>query len=129
MAGNNISNVEKRFDEKEGILYIKATGDLKIEYMLNGIELLSNSDFLPRQLKIFEDSRESKAVFSLDELKLITYKLGLLADKYISIRHAVIHLDPINTAYAMLLNENNKNKKYILKVFSTAEAATIWLNL
>jgi len=116
------------FNKEDGILETKSTSPVSLEDMLAGITFLATNPDLPRKLKILEDARGSKVVFSVDQLEVIGSKLLELIPLYDNIRHAVIHDSPINTVYAMLIARKFSHKKHQLEIFATREAAIKWLN-
>lgn len=87
--------------------------------MFKGIDSFADDNPLPRELKILEDARYSKVTFSEKEIQLLIeqIKSHLFKFKFKSILHAVIHLNPVNTAFAMLVGNRLSDGNYILKVF------------
>jgi len=120
---------ETFFDEKENILYTKVSGIVHLEDMFKSAEYLATDRSLPRILRIVEDAREAKVSFSENELHLLARKIEIAADNFISIRHAVIHSCPMNTAFSILISEMIKRENYYLKVFSTMEGAKDWVKI
>lgn len=51
-----------------------------------------------------------------------------LNEVYESIRHAVIHNDPVKTALVLLIKSHHKLSNYELHVFATETASIHWLN-
>ena len=121
--------IEYKFNESEEILFITLSGNFAINHMFKAIDSFSNDNSLPRNLKILEDARYSNVSFSEEELQLIIERLKSHLNKFNSIRHAVIHLDPVNTAFAILVGERLSGGNYILKAFSSDEFALHWLRI
>jgi hypothetical protein len=121
--------VETSYDEKNGILTVRSFGTISLEDMLKAMEFLANNDSLARNIKILEDATRAKVSFSVSSIQTITDNLSKVMKKYISVRHAVIHSDPINTAYTFLADDILKGTNYWLKVFSTSAAAREWLEI
>jgi hypothetical protein len=124
---NVMGEIKSGFDTNEGILYTKPVGDITIDYMLNGIEMLSANKELPKDLKILENALEAKATFQSKDISMLAEKLDIALENFNSIRHAVVHKNHLNTAFAILIGNKIKNHKYTLKVFSSVEAANAWL--
>jgi hypothetical protein len=120
---------EVRFDPNDGILYTYSSNVTTLEHMLQGIDGIISNKELPRDLKILEDGRGSQVTFPPKDLSILVERLELALIQYRSLRQAVVHDDPRNTALAVLINRLMKNEKYILEVFSTMEAARLWLLL
>jgi hypothetical protein len=121
--------IEYKFNVIEKTLFITVSGSFGIDHMLKAIDSFANDISLPRNLKILEDASFSNVTFTEEEIVLLTERLKSHLFKYNSIRHAVIHLDPVNTAFAMLVAERLSGVKYILKVFSDEAFALHWLHL
>ena len=96
--------------------------------MFDGVDFLVNEKKLPRELKILESAENVKVTFNENDISLIVDNLEKNIGSYESIRHAVIHSDPTNTAYTIIASNMIKNYNYHLMVFSTVEAAKSWLN-
>lgn len=121
--------IEYKFNEIEEVLFITVSGTFDINHMYKAIDSFADDNSLPRKLKILEDARYSNVTFTEEEIQLIIERLKSHLLKFDSIRHAVIHLDPVNTAFAMLVGGRLSGDNYILKVFSTQAYALHWLNL
>ncbi|MEI6755295.1 MAG: hypothetical protein WCK78_19325 [Paludibacter sp.] len=121
--------IEYKFNEIEETLHITVSGIFGIEHMFKEIDSFANDNSLPRKLKILEDARNLKVTFTEEEIQLLIERLKSHLIKFDSIRHALVHLDPVNTAFAMLVSERLSGDKYFLKVFSDEEYALHWLHL
>jgi hypothetical protein len=121
----SISNVG--FDPNDGILYTRSADNTNLDDMLRGIGGLMSNSALPRNLRILEDGRGIHITFPVKDIAVLVDRLSSALDEYSSIRHAVIHDDPINTAFAVLIGLQVKHEKYELKVFSTYAAARNWV--
>ena len=95
--------------------------------MMGAIDYCLDNEELPRNLLILEDARLARPEFSPEDLSRIAEKQKKLFPLYHSIRHAVIHNTPENTALAMVFEQKYISPAYKLKVFSTEEGALIWL--
>lgn len=116
------------FNPESGIFYTRTSGSIGLEDMYAGIEMIKNADYFPRNLKILENSTETLVTFTVQELPVIMERLMSLNEVYESIRHAVIHNDPVKTALSLLIQKRNTLSNYKLQVFTTEKAAIHWLN-
>ena len=121
--------IEYKFNEIEETLYITVSGTFGIEHMFKEIDSFANDNSLPRNLKILEDASNLSVTFTEEEIQSIIERLKSHLFKFNSIRHAVVHLDPVNTAFAMMVSERLSGDNYILKVFSDEEYALHWLSI
>ena len=121
--------IEYKFNEIEETLFITVSGNFGINHMFKAIDSFADDTSLPRKLRILEDARYSNVTFTEEEIQSIIERLKSHLFKFNSIRHAVIHLDPVNTAFAMLVGDRLSGGNYVLKVFSTEDFALHWLHL
>lgn len=119
---------EKKWDDKGLFLFVKSKALVSLEDMLNGISYLENDKNLPRDLRILEDASQVEVSFNISDLTLIAEKMKEAAQAYNSIKHAVIHDSPKNTAFAYIVENKQDASNYFLSVFSTEKAALEWLN-
>ena len=111
----------------ENFLYFKSPAELDLKAMYDGIEHIKTNKELPRDLRILEDATGVNSKIKLENIDGILERMYDAAMSYNSIKHAVIHDKPENTAIALLFEHYIKNSKYNLKVFSTESAAKMWL--
>lgn len=121
--------IEYKFNEIEKVLHITVSGTFGIDHMFKVIDSFANDSSLPRELKILEDARNLNVTFTEEEIQLLIERLKSHLFKFNSIRHALVHLDPVNTAFATLVSERLSGDKYLLKVFSNEEYALHWLHI
>jgi len=119
--------IETNFNKEEGILYVTTKGNVKINDMFNGIDLLANMTDLPEVLRIFDNAATSIAAFNVSDIELMVIKIRERLGKFKSIRHAVVHTDPLSTAYAVIARKKIEMFNYHLEVFSSEQAAIKWL--
>jgi hypothetical protein len=117
------------FNPNDGILYTRSAEISSLEAMLQGLNAIASNKILPRNLRILEDGTGARVNFPATDIPVLVSGLEQVLVEYQSIRHAVVHNDPKNTAYAILVDHLMKNEKYDLKVFSTFEAARKWVML
>ncbi len=119
--------VQLNFDSKTGILHGISSGEITLEGMFSVIDYMKNHTELPRNLLVLEDARNTSPQFQVTELSALAEKIEELIPLYNSIKHAVVHQSPGNTAYALLFSRKHAPTKYKLEVFSTIEGARSWL--
>ncbi len=121
--------IEKRVDQEGVILFVKSNPVVQLEDMLNGLDYLQKNSDLPKDLRILEDATNVKVAFVISDIDILIKKMHKVIQKYNTIRHAVIHDSPENTAYAMLIHANKISDDYMLRIFSTRKEALLWLNI
>jgi hypothetical protein len=120
--------IEIRTDDKGLLLFAKDDAIVSLKDMLYGLDYLEMNDSLPRNLRLLEDSTNVTVTFVVNDLDKILKRIHEVSEKYESIRHAVLHDSPVNTAYAFMMEKYIRDNRYKLKVFSTMSAAMAWLN-
>ena len=119
--------IENKYNEEEHILYVTITGEVQLQDMLDALGFIISSPELPRNLKILENATNAKIVFKVEELELIVEKLNECLLDFDSIQHAVIHSQPIGSAFVIIITKMIHHSGYVLKDFSTETAAKSWL--
>ncbi|MFZ4462559.1 MAG: hypothetical protein ACOYN5_01840 [Bacteroidales bacterium] len=119
--------VENRFDEKEGILYVKISGEVGLQDMFQAMGFLIQNNYLPKDLKILEDARQAKVLFNISDLDEISYKMKQSLKDFDTVRHAVIHSSPKNSAFTIIISQKVNFNGYLLKEFSSEKSAKAWL--
>ncbi len=119
--------VENRFDEKEGILYVKISGEVSLQDMFQAMGFHIQNNHLPKDLKILEDARQAKVLFNISDLDEISYKMKQSLKDFDTVRHAVIHSSPKNSAFTIIISQKVNFNGYLLKEFSSERSAKAWL--
>jgi hypothetical protein len=119
--------VENRFDEKEGILYVKISGEVGLQDMFQTMGFLLQGSSLPKDLKILEDARFATVLFNLNDLDIIAEKMQQSLKDFDTVRHAVIHSSPKNSAFTIIISQKVNFNGYLLKEFSSEKSAKAWL--
>jgi hypothetical protein len=124
----SMKELKCEFDPIKGILYYKRfAGITTLDEIFEEFNQLINTKKLPKNLKILEDGRENQISFSTKDLDLLIGRLEMVVDDFTSIRHAVVYTDIRNKAYTILIGNMIKTSKYCVEVFSTLEAAEMWI--
>jgi len=112
--------------EKE-IYRIKSSGMVFYEDMIKGIDKAFVLCQTRPSVRILDDSRGSVPRFSIIEIKRIVSYMKENLPSGCRIRHAVIHSDPMATAYTLMVMRMMAATSYQVEVFSTEESAITWL--
>lgn len=115
-------------DSKGVVIMVKSAPVVSFQDMLDGLNFLKTNEELPREIRIVEDAIGSQADFTILELQTLTEKLDEVSERYRKIKHAVVHDDPLNTAFALIIQRRKLSSNYQLNVFSTLEQAYKWID-
>lgn len=115
-------------DSKGVVIMVKSAPVVMFQDMLDGLNFLKNNEELPREIRIVENAIGSKADFSISELNKLSHKMDEVSEKFNNIMHAVVHDDPLNTAFALIIQRRKLTSNYQLNVFSTIEQAYKWID-
>lgn len=118
---------ENYFIEEENTLYITVKGNANIDHLLKMIDFLCEIRQVSQEIKVLENASSAMLSLSYSEVRFVAETIKAKLGKLNSIKHAVIHTDPLSTAYALIASDLTKSDNYDLKVFSTVEAAKAWL--
>jgi hypothetical protein len=102
-------------------------GESDLQDLLNAMEYFATNTKLPRNLKILENATEAKILITVGDLELIADKLMVHLRNFDSIRHAVIHKEPMGSAFVIIITKMINHSGYVLNEFSTVNAAKNWL--
>ncbi len=115
------------YNEKFDVLEAKYSGEILPEEIIKYIRHIGNNKNYPRSLKLFSDISEAQFHFTPTEISKIVTASNEAIKNYDGFRSAILVNKPKETALSMLYIEMAKNEKYIVKVFSSKEAAFAWL--
>jgi hypothetical protein len=120
---------EISYNIKNDLVRVLFNGTIRIEAINRLIsDLVSNED-LPLNLKVLIDSRRAKFDTKPSDLPSIIRKLKEHNKKFETIKLTIIQQNPYETAISMIMQELLKGIGNIyFKVFSTEQAAILWLN-
>ncbi len=114
-------------DSRGIVVFARTPKIVGFEDMINGMEFIESNESLPRELRIIEDATGSEADFSIAELRKLIDKMQSVSAGYKFIKHAVIHDNPKNTAFAYIVQNQKRSSNYNLQVFATREGAINWI--
>ena len=119
--------ITAEFNLKEEYLDSMFEGDIKKQDLIDYIDATRLNKSYPRKLKILTDSTKAKFFISEEDLKLVVKANLKSLEHYDFITDAIITLYPKQTAYSFLYKEMSATNKYKFEVFTTREAALVWL--
>jgi len=120
--------IETNFNLTTGILETSFEQNVELKEITNYIQSTKLNKSYPRVLKIMTDARDANFSISIDDLEIIMEENKKSLEQYDKIIDAIIVNTPEITAISMLYKEFEDNEKYFFNIFSTKEAAHIWLN-
>lgn len=116
-----------KYDQEQGILEVKYSGQITIEELNNYGEQIYKDKSLPRRLKILTDVSDGYYNINPSEFPELNKNLEIHLSVYEHIKAAFVHSKPRETAYALIISQENSIANYERKVFSTMSAARRWL--
>jgi len=123
----DIPGFEKREDKIGPYIYCVDGDTVSFESMSTAINYLEEDTTLPRELRILEIALDTRATFTIHDVKVLYHRMKEAALKYTFIKHAVVHNSKKNTAYALFVETLTRHARYELRVFSSVKAAERWL--
>lgn len=115
------------YNSKPGILEVIYSGEINLEELNNYGEQLYKDKSLPRRLKILTDVSNGCYIISPSEFPELKRNLEIHLSAYEHIKAAFVHSKPKETAYSLIISQENSIPNYERKVFSTMSAARRWL--
>ncbi len=119
--------VNSTFNGKLNILESQFKNDVYLDEIVEYIRTTKENKTYPRKLKILTDSLQASFKFSVNDLNTIIYEKNKSLEEYDVVIDALIIDSSQTAALAVLYQELAKSEKYFFNVFSTREAALIWL--
>ena len=116
-----------KHNREQGILEVKYSGQINMEELINYGEQIFENKSLPRRLKILTDVSDGYYNINPSEFPELKEKLEIHLSVYEHIKAAFVHSKPRETAYALIISEENSIPNYERRVFSTMSAARRWL--
>ncbi|MDM8159946.1 hypothetical protein QUH73_08980 [Labilibaculum sp. K2S] len=112
---------------EKNILNIELKRKIGRKEMKECWERINNDSYSPITLRIFEDASLAEFDFKITEIDQICRILEHQIDGSREIRHAMLRVNPLPTAYGIMRERTNNNPRYFPKVFSTRKMAMEWL--
>jgi hypothetical protein len=120
--------IEYSYNSNEQILYVKFTGTVTIEELLDHVSPKADRAHYPKHLKALTNARNARIEIKPSELELIKERILQTISRLDKFIDAFVVESPMETALSIMYRELSKNPKYEFKVFSNLESAMHWLN-
>ncbi len=121
--------IKYEFDSKLGILEIFYTGKIRLKDVIEFGNSIYTDNKLPRRLLMLTDVTNANYEIEVDDFSELIEHLKRHVSAFEYIKAAFIQSKPKETAYSMILSNENPIHNYYRAVFSTREAALEWLGL
>jgi hypothetical protein len=119
--------IKDTFDNENGILTAFFSGEFTAEEIIQWLNLITPERFPIKQLKILLDASEGEYVFQATQLEKLDTPIMDLCSSFESVKTAVIHKTPKETAYSLIISNKTICKNYTEQTFSYKDAALNWL--
>ena len=119
--------IKEYFDSSKRILFVTISGSTSIEDLNQWIKSINFDKAPDSYLKIITAARDARYNFKAEDSRATDQPLEELCKRYFRVRAAVIHKNPKETALSMVLRNRLAMKNYTQHIFSTREAAEIWI--
>ncbi|MEI6243116.1 MAG: hypothetical protein WCP39_06905 [Chlamydiota bacterium] len=115
------------FDPSNNTLVVVLSGEIAFDEVFDWIKTVTPARVPVRKLKMLSDGSEAKYSFSKKQVQQSDIAITELTGRFETIKNAVIHITPIETAFSFLARDAIKYQNYLQQTFSTKEAALEWL--
>lgn len=116
------------FDSESNILETEFKNDVDAVDILLYLQEFEVNTFYPRKLKTLVTATDADFKFTIKDLKSFNQVKNQSLKQYELVVSAIIINNPVAAALSTVYSTLANNKKYKFKVFSTREAALVWLN-
>lgn len=120
--------ISYRLDTETNILETKFEGDIDAQSMIYYISSFDNNPDMPRSIKCIATATNANFKFKTKDLKAFNKIKNKILPQYEMAMVATIINSPVAAALSTMYSIIANNKDYKFKVFSTREAAMIWLD-
>lgn len=119
--------ISYKFNNNLQILEVEYSGEVDLKQLIEYGEKIKNDGSLPRNLLILTDATKANYLFKISETSIMLDTLKEQLKPYTSVRTAVIHQKPMETAFSMTVDAEQEIPGYQHMVFTTRTAALNWL--
>ena len=119
--------IRYHFNKGKNVLETFYEGDIELNDINKFADELANNNDLPRQLKIISDARNANYIFSKDDIPEVIEMIKDMSTNYETIKVAFLQSKPLETAFSSIFANRQNIPNYFQKIFSTPEAAWVWL--
>ncbi len=121
--------IKYEFNSNSQILEVFYLADINLTDIIEYGEMIRLNKSLPCDLRILTDATSAIYHLSGADVTELLKVLKVQIEPYDTVKTAVLQQKPVETAISMLVDSGIPIPNYEHKVFSTREAALIWLNL
>ena len=120
--------IHSNYNQEENILHMERSGEVKIEDLFALVQdTVSNYKDI-KCLYILDDDRNSEALFSTKDYKLLGKRISEGLVHFREVRHAILVESQMNAALGILFeNIAGEIPNYTFKAFFNEKAAIEWL--
>ncbi|MBE0653991.1 MAG: hypothetical protein IH594_09345 [Bacteroidales bacterium] len=120
--------IRRNFNNALGILEVFYEGNVGLPELLDfGREIRESKEY-PRCLKIIIDATQASYELNYDEIVLLGNSLQTDIESYDSVKSAMIHSMPKETALSMIFENRQRIPNYFRRIFASRMAAMEWLS-
>lgn len=118
----------QKFDDKNGILSVKARGNIDFWELLDLYKSIETNDKFPRKLKIIIDTLKTKFDFPVEYNEDISEALRNVVKKYDFIKEAIVVDESDETSVTIMFDDKFVFENFSFKIFNNLKAAQKWLD-
>ena len=118
----------QKFDDKNGILSVKARGNIDFWELLDLYKSIETNDKFPRKLKIIIDTLKTKFDFPVEYNEDISKAIKNVIKKYDFIKEAIVVDEPDETSVELMFDDKFVFENFSFKIFNNLKAAQKWLD-
>ncbi len=117
----------QKFDEKTGILNVKARGNIDFWELLDLYKSIETNNELPRKLKIIINTLKTNFDFTVEYHEDISLAINKVIRKYDIIKEALIVDNQYEIDVALMFDDKYLYENFSFKIFNNLKAAKKWL--
>ncbi len=117
------------FKKDEGLLDVEFSGKIDLEEQFNYIKSILAIEDLPRKLKLLQDFQNAEFAYQVKDIDSLVSSINKYLEQFENVRIASIHNKAAETASSFILSGAVKSDKFHYDVFSTRDAAELWLGI
>ncbi|MBN2669535.1 MAG: hypothetical protein JXR60_09930 [Bacteroidales bacterium] len=112
---------------KEHYLEVKLKGEVTFQDYVSLMSKVKFDEHLPKHLRVLGIDDGVSLKFGPSDALLLSKMRDETVSKFLSVKHAFLVEDPLNTALAVLTTSAMKSENYHVEIFSSRIAAEQWL--
>ncbi len=116
------------YNEKSNLLELHTMGVMQVGDIISHYVHIRKDPTLPKKLKVLIDARGAQLDLRIEDIALTNDAVKEALLNFDSLREAIIVDKPYETVIATMFERfYSKTESYIFRVFSTENAARVWL--